>query len=207
MTTASRSIIDLYQRHAAAYDRLRGKTLMEASWLDRFLALVPERAAILDIGCGSGEPIARYVLDRHHSVTGIDSAPALIELCRQRFPQAQWHVQDMRSLALGRRFDGLIAWDSFFHLTPEDQRAMFPVFAAHAAPGAALMFTSGPAHGEAIGSFEGGPLYHGSLAPEEYRALLSAHGFAVAAHVVEDPGCGGHTIWLARRGRSLQDAP
>ncbi|CAH1661777.1 Methyltransferase [Hyphomicrobiales bacterium] len=207
MTTASRSIIDLYQRHAAGYDRLRGKTLMEAPWLDRFLALVPEHAAILDIGCGSGEPIARHLIDNHRSVTGIDSAPALIELCRQRFPRAQWHVQDMRSLALGRRFDGLIAWDSFFHLTPEDQRAMFPVFAAHAAPGAALMFTSGPAHGEAIGSFEGEPLYHGSLAPEEYRALLSAHGFAVAAHVAEDPGCGGHTIWLACRDQPLQDAP
>ena len=41
---------------------------------------------------------------------------------------------DMRRLALGRRFAGLIAWDSFFHLRPQDQRAMFPIFAAHAAP-------------------------------------------------------------------------
>lgn len=207
MTTASSAIIDLYQRHAAAFDSLRGKTLVEGPWLDRFLALVPERAAVLDIGCGSGEPIAHYVLDKNHAVTGIDSAPALIALCRQRFPQAEWHVQDMRRLALARCFDGLIAWDSFFHLTPENQRAMFPVFAAHAAPGAALMFTSGPAHGEAIGSFEGEPLYHGSLAPEEYRALLAANGFAVVAHVVEDESCGGHTIWLARKGGSLQDAP
>jgi hypothetical protein len=105
----------------------------------------------------------------------------------------------MRRLALGRRFDGLLAWNSFFHLTREDQRAMFPVFAAHASPGAALMFTSGPSDGEAIGSFEGEPLYHASLAPEEYRALLAGHGFAVVAHVAEDAGCGGLTIWLARK--------
>lgn len=66
-------------------------------------------------------------------------------------------------------------------------------------PGAALMFTSGPSHGEAIGTFEGEPLYHGSLDPEEYRSLLAENGFAVAAHAVEDQNCGGHTIWLARR--------
>ena len=60
------------------------------------------------------------------------------------------------------------------------------------------MFTSGPAHGEAIGSYRGEPLYHASLDAAEYRALFSANGFDVVAHVVEDPDCGGHTVWLAQ---------
>ena len=106
----------------------------------------------------------------------------------------------MRQLALNKTFDGLIAWDSFFHLTYRDQRRMFPIFAAHAGPGAALIFNSGPRHGEAIGQFAGERLYHASLDPIEYRALLDANGFAVVAHVVEDHACGGRTIWLAQRG-------
>ena len=65
--------------------------------------------------------------------------------------------------------------------------------------GAALMFTSGTAHGEAIGSFAGGPLYHASLDAEEYRALLARNGFILLRHVGNDPACGGATIWLARR--------
>ncbi|MBN9262953.1 MAG: SAM-dependent methyltransferase, partial [Hyphomicrobium sp.] len=89
-------------------------------------------------------------------------------------------------------------WDSFFHLTVEDQRAMFAIFRAHAAPGAALMFTSGPAHGEAIGSYCGEPLYHASLDADEYTTLLKANGFEVVAHVVEDATCGGRTVWLAQ---------
>jgi hypothetical protein len=32
----------------------------------------------------------------------------------------------------------------------------------------------------------------------EYRALLNANGFEVMAHMVEDPHCGNHTIWLAQ---------
>ncbi len=105
----------------------------------------------------------------------------------------------MRELALGEKFGGVLAWNSFFHLTPEDQRAMFAIFGAHGGEGAVLMFTSGPKAGEAIGRFEGEPLYHASLDPEEYRLLLAEAGFAVMEYVPEDPACGGHTIRLARR--------
>ncbi len=192
-------IVALYDRHAAAYDRLRGRTLVETSWLDAFVALLPINAAVLDIGCGVAEPIAGYLFENGCNVFGIDSSPAMIGICKARFPACQWAVADMRGLALGRRFHGLVAWDSFFHLKPDDQRRMFAVFASHAAPDAALLFTSGPAQGESIGTFEGEPLYHASLDPNEYRALLAAHGFRVVRHMAEDPACGGHTVWLAQR--------
>lgn len=199
MSRDAERIIGLYQRHARAWDRARGRSLFEKQWLDRFLALIPPGESILDIGCGSGEPIARYFIAQGYSVTGVDSSPALIALCEERFPDQNWMVADMRELNLGKQFAGLIAWDSFFHLTPEDQRRMFLVFRKHASPTAALMFTSGPSHGEAIGSFEGEPLYHGSLDADEYRSLLQASGFAVIAHAIDDPNCGGHTVWLAQR--------
>lgn len=202
MTTSDPSagrIIDLYQRHAQAFDRLRGKGLMEKTWLDRFRAASPAGAAILDLGCGAGEPMARYLIDCGHPVTGVDSAPAMLALCRERFPDQRWIESDMRTLALGEQFGGVLAWGSFFHLPHQDQRAMFAVFRDHAAPGAALMFTSGPQHGEAIGTFEGEALYHASLAPEEYRSLLAGNGFDVLEYVERDPTCGDSTVWLARR--------
>lgn len=196
----------LYERHAAAWDaaRGRGEAFIERGWIDRFLALVPAGGALLDLGCGSGRPIAAHLIARGHRVTGVDSSPSLIALCAARFPEQhwpkqQWIVADMVDLALDRRFDGLLAWDSLFHLDHARQRRMFATLAAHAVPGAALIFTSGPEHGEAIGEWQDEPLYHASLAPNEYRALLASHGFSVVDHVVEDPDCGGRTIWLARR--------
>jgi SAM-dependent methyltransferase len=197
---AAGTIIDLYRRHAATFDRLRGKSLFfERAWLDRFCALAEPGAALLDIGCGSGEPIARHLIARRHPVTGVDSSSEMIALSRARFPDQTWIVADMRGLALGQRFGGVLAWHSFFHLAADAQRAMFPIFAAHALPGAPLMFTSGTAAGEAIGEFEGEPLHHASLDPEDYRGLLDAHGFDVVDHVSEDATCGDATIWLARR--------
>jgi len=199
MSSDADSIITLYERHAQAYDRLRGRSLFERAWLDRFLKLLPQKASVLDIGCGSGEPIARHLIETGCDVTGIDSSASLIGICRSRFPQQTWLAADMRKISLDRRFDGLLAWDSFFHLGPDDQRAMFAVFDRHAGSSAALMFTSGPAHGVAMGSFEGEPLHHASLDPDEYRELLDGIGFRVVSHVAEDAECGGHTIWLAQR--------
>lgn len=192
------NIISLYERHAMAWDRLRGKNLAERAWLDRFCEALPRCARILDLGCGSGEPIARNLSERGFRLTGVDSSSSMIALCRQRLPAHQWIVADMRSLALAERFDGILAWDSFFHLPRADQRAMFAVFAAHAAPEAMLMFTSGPDDGEAIGTFEGEPLFHASLSPGMYRELMSRYGFELLAHTIEDASCGGHTVWLAR---------
>jgi SAM-dependent methyltransferase len=199
MISAADQIVGLYQRHAADWATDRGTRLvLEKSWLDRFRALLPANSAVLDIGCGSADPMARYLIEQGHAVTGIDSSAALIALCLEKFPHQAWHVADMRSLALGGAFGGIIAWDSFFHLNPDDQQRMFPVFRRHAGPRAALMLTSGPAHGEAIGAYRGEPLYHASLDPAEYRALLAANGFGVVAHAVEDPDCGRHTVWLAQ---------
>jgi cyclopropane fatty-acyl-phospholipid synthase-like methyltransferase len=209
MTEDAERIVGLYERHAHAWADRRSRAFIEKAWLDRFAALLPAGAEVLDIGCGTGEPIARYLSSRGFAVTGIDSSPTFVRLARggvgTEHSSADFRVGDMRLLQLKRRFAGLLAWDSFFHLTGDDQAAMFAVFAAHAANGAALMFTSGPKHGEAIGSFAGEPLYHASLDPDAYRALLDRHGFDVVAHVAEDRECGGHTVWLARRRKDAAD--
>lgn len=192
------TIIAHYRKHARAWAEARGDRLSERSWLDRFRALLPARASVLDIGCGSGAPIARYLAGAGYVVTGVDASPELIALFGENVPGAEAHVADMRTFSLKRRFDGVLAWDSFFHLAPTDQRGMFAVFRDHLSTGGALMFTSGPRAGEVYGEFAGDPLYHASLDPDEYRDLLAAHGFAVEAFVPDDATCGGRTVWLAR---------
>jgi trans-aconitate methyltransferase len=181
---------------AEAFDRDRARNVGEERYMRMVAARLPRGGEVLDVGCGAGEPVARFFIERGYLLTGVDAAAAMIALSRARFPAATWCVQDMRALALGRRFDAIVAWDSFFHLRQDEQRAMFPRFRDHAACGAALLFTSGPSAGEAIGELYGHDLFHASLDAEEYRALLDENGFDVVVHRVEDPDCGGHTVWL-----------
>ncbi|MDB5549894.1 MAG: methyltransferase, partial [Tardiphaga sp.] len=113
------SVIDVYQRHGSVWAELRSDHLVEGRWLDRFCDRLPVGAAVLDIGCGSGLPIARELIRRGFDVTGVDGTPTMLALFRRNLPDASAHLVDMRQLALGRRFAGLLAWDSFFHLSPE----------------------------------------------------------------------------------------
>ena len=198
---SSDDIIGLYERRALEWvgDRGRRTHFFEKGWLDRFTAMVPAGGAILDLGCGPAKPMAAYLIAQGFDVCGVDSSPTMISLANANFPDQQWIVADMRTLALGKAFAGVMSWDSFFHLNHNDQRRMFPIFRALAAAGAPLLFTSGPRHGEAIGNLHGEPLYHASLAPDEYRSLLAANDFSVVAEQMEDLECGGHSVWLARR--------
>jgi cyclopropane fatty-acyl-phospholipid synthase-like methyltransferase len=200
MAHLSDLIIAHYERHAAAWDQDRQNAAWnDKLWHERFIDSLAPGASVLDLGCGSGSPVARHMAGRGLRVTGVDSSPTMISLCRSRLPDHEWILADMRGLSLGRRFDGILAWDSFFHLDHDAQRRMFSVFAKHACEGAMLMFNSGPDHGEGVGEYRGDPLYHASLHPAEYKALLDQFGFEVIAHAVNDVRAGGRTVWLCRQ--------
>lgn len=194
-------VVGAYDREGPAWAMVRDRRLTERPWIDRALALSPRaqgRRRVLDLGCGAGRPLAEYLIDRGCAVTGVDASRPMIEIFAQVVPRATALHADMRGLRLPDRFDLILAWDSFFHLGAEDQRAMFETFAAHAAPRAALLLTTGPRPGMAVGRLGDLPLFHESLGPEEYRALMEASGFEPLGYWPEEPACGGRTIWMAR---------
>lgn len=78
-------------------------------------------------------------------------------MCREKFPDQDWCVDDVHVIRVGQTFDGVLAWDSFFHLTPVDQRKMLSLFQTLTLPGSSLMFTSGPFYGVAMGTYRGEP--------------------------------------------------
>lgn len=199
--TSPDEIIATYDRVAADFQARRTRSLFEKPSLDRMLGIAPRNVSprrLLDLGCGTGAPIATYLADRGMAITGVDGARAMLDLFEATLPRAKAVHADMRTLDLGTQFDAILAWNSFFHLSPDAQRAMFPVFARHAAPKAALMFTCGPSAGEVMGKAADAPVYHASLAPDEYDSLLRSHGFDVLDFRPEDPDCNFHTTWLAR---------
>ena len=196
---AADRIVGLYQEKAADWIRDRGSVLRrdegdwnEAAWLGRFTQGWPPGARVLDVGCGSGWPMGAALLERGFEVIGLDASPGLIAHARETLPSGDWRIGDMRETLPDGAFHGVLVWHSLFHLTPEAQTTVLPALAARVSSGGRLMFTAGPAHGEAIGEWRGEPLYHGSLDPEAYQALLSEVGLTVES-------AGDQGVWLARR--------
>ena len=69
--------IGLDEKYANDWDKDWTRLLFEKSWVDRFLVLLPPQASILDLGCCSAAPIARYLIDKGFGLTGVDTSPLL----------------------------------------------------------------------------------------------------------------------------------
>ena len=136
--------IDIYDRNATRYAPERPRALFEHGWLERFAAPLLANARVLDLGCGAGERIGRWLRERAFRVKGVDAAPAMLAIARARGPTGDRREAAMRRLAIPERFDGIVAWDSFFHLTAEEQRAALPRIASHLAPGGRRMLERRP---------------------------------------------------------------
>lgn len=192
-------VYEVYEKIIDWFDDARTKSLMESEYLNLIVKTIPQEGSILDLGCGTGEPIAQFFIEKGFKVTGVDGSKKMIELCKKRFPSERWVVYDMREINLHQQFDAILAWHSFFHLDHDSQRNMFKVFESHIKPGGILAFTSGDEEGEVWSDNGGQQLYHASLSTKEYNSLLESSSFKVLVHKVRDPECGEATVWVAQK--------
>lgn len=191
-----------YEKIANWMNENRSKTLFEKPWLDKVINRLKPQTKILDLGCGTGIPIGKYFKDNNFDVTGVDSSSEMLKLARKYDPNGRFIRSDMREISLNEKFDAIIAWHSFFHLSQNEQRKMFIIFAKHLNDNGILVFTSGEEDGEVWGDNGGQMLYHASLSQGEYKSLLKRHGFYLLEYKIMDPECGDASIWLAEYKKS-----
>lgn len=199
MTKERNKVYKVYDQISEWFDKNRSKELiMEKHYLDLITQHIPKGSSILDVGCGTGDPLGKYFLQQGYDYTGVDASHKMIEQCQKAFPQGRWLLKDMRYLELEQRFNLVIAWHSFFHLPLEDHAPTLTRLANYTKPKGLLVFTSGPEHGE-VWSINGGyDLYHASLSIGEYQDILAQNGFEVLELKIEDPDCGEATVWVSR---------
>lgn len=188
-------VTELYERNAHAFDHARRSQFGERGWIDRFALGLPAGGAVLDLGCGGGEPIARHLIDRGLALTGVDSAATMIGLAKVRFARHRWLHADMRRVALDDRFHGAIAWDSLYYIDPGDQQRLIARIAGWLEPGGRFLFNTAP--GRTQPGAEGAPV--ASLAADACQLTLDAAGFETLAFKPDDPAAAGRTVWLARK--------
>jgi len=71
--------------------------------------LISADSSVLEIGCGSGELLARL---RARRKVGIDLSKRRIEAARERAPDCEFHVQAAETLELAERFDVIVISDT-----------------------------------------------------------------------------------------------
>lgn len=143
-----------------------------AEWAKTHL---PASAAILDIGCGSGVPISKVLVDNGFSVWGVDASPSMISAYRRNLPDMPAvceAVQD--SPFFNRTFIGVVSIGLVFLLDEGDQRKVLTKVANVLEPGGRFLFSAPREVCRWNDRLTGGPSI--SLGLDAYAAHLSNEG-------------------------------
>ena len=95
---------------------------------------------VLDVACGTGVMIP-YYLDRGAQVVGIDIAPEMVRIAREKFPQVPIFCGDVEDTAFDGKFDCIVVYNAFPHF-PEPER-LIRNLCALLAPGGTLTIAHG----------------------------------------------------------------
>ena len=135
-------MLNPYERSAAVYD-------LYYSWLDyeEHAAAVhdlveqrrPGTRSVLEVACGTG----RYTeeLKRWYDVEGLDISESMLTVAGRRLPRTKFHLADMTTFELGKRYDALVCiFSSVAYLTTlQDLASMLESCARHLKPGGVLI--------------------------------------------------------------------
>ncbi|WP_428952564.1 class I SAM-dependent DNA methyltransferase [Streptomyces sp. cg35] len=103
---------------AAAFDAIGGRydeafphKEGQLAAVQRLLSQLRPGARVLDVGCGTGVPTARQLVDAGHQVVGVDLSAGMLELARKQVPEAEFHQADLTTLS-AQGPDGLGQFDA-----------------------------------------------------------------------------------------------
>ncbi len=151
----------------------------------RWARQLPPGGEVVDVGCGTGWPIARVLADAGLAVSGIDPSPTLLAAFRETLPGAPAACEPVQTSSFfDRRFDGAVAIGVLFLLSETDQRSAIARIAAALRPGARLLFSAPRVACRWPDTLTGRISL--SLGEGGYRALLAEHGFDLL-HLSKNP--------------------
>jgi ubiquinone/menaquinone biosynthesis C-methylase UbiE len=174
-TTAYDSIAGQYD---SARVRLQPK---ELQYLHVILDGLAPLSTILDLGCGTGRPIATTLAGEGHRIVGVDSSESMLDLCRERLPDHSWIHGRIEQIELDEVFDAVICWDALFHLPRLHWPAVLRKIYAWLKPGGTLLLSSGMVEGKDgfSDTMFDRVFYYDSLPPETLMHLLEDLGFRI----------------------------
>lgn len=167
-----------YEAVAGEFMQRRERSSIGVATVRMWARRLPRGGSVLDLGCGSGQPISAALSDEGFLVYGIDASPSMAAACRSRLPHAHVACEAIEnSRFFGRAFDGVVALGVMFLLPAGVQRDIIRRVAAALNPDGRFLFTS-PAQACTWTDALTGRASR-SLGAKDYESSLSGAGLAL----------------------------
>jgi cyclopropane fatty-acyl-phospholipid synthase-like methyltransferase len=171
-----------YDLVADAYAALEGsEPWPRLAWLDSLLERVGAGGRVLDLGCGSGLPVARLLVDRGYAVTGVDVSREQLSRARANVPEAQLLEAGALELELpAASHDAVVALYVLDHVPRERLGQLLRTIGSWLRDGGWLLatFETGDEPGT-VGTWLGAPMFFSSYLPATTLRLVSEAGFEI----------------------------
>jgi SAM-dependent methyltransferase len=152
----------------------------EREYLDMLLFGLAQGSSILDLGCGTGRPMAEYVISRGYRVVGIDQAESLLAQARAAFPHEEWVPSSIEAYAFQHDYSSAIFWDSLFHIERTRHAPILQRVVGGLPVGGRLMLTvGGSEHPPFTDVMFGQEFFYDSNSPGETEWILRDLGCRV----------------------------
>jgi cyclopropane fatty-acyl-phospholipid synthase-like methyltransferase len=170
-------------------------------YLDKLNTHLSPGSTILDIGCGAGVPVDKYLIELGHTVIGIDISERQIELAKQNLPQGNFTVQDMTKLESGEyQMDAVVSFYAIFHTDRENHLDILKKIYGFIKPGGYMLITMGASDWEGKeADFFGGEMYWSHYGAKKNRELVEKIGFDVLLDEIDGSGGEKHQVLLAKK--------
>jgi SAM-dependent methyltransferase len=179
-------------------------------YVDRILEGLPAGSRVLDLGCGTGNPIARHIVTAGFQLVGVDQSKKMLEIARREVPQGKFIHADMLDAKFDEEFAAVVAWDSAFHVARKHHGALYCKLAGSLVRGGRLLLSVGGSTSEVSTSPDsidegftsemfGQTFFYSAFEPEVARKLLEEAGFEIELWEVDDPSSRGHIAVIARK--------
>jgi SAM-dependent methyltransferase len=178
-----RLVADGYDRIADRYEawaeELAGSP--RRRFLAELLSRLPQRADVLELGCGGGLSETRE-LAAQTRLTGVDLSREQVVRARRRVPGATFVHADLAVVDFdAASFDAVVAFYVLNHLPQADQRRLPARVHRWLRPGGYFLAShaASPPHESVEDGWLGTPMFFASIGRAENRTGLEAAGFDV----------------------------
>ena len=167
-----------YNNIVNEWSNYRNKTINTC--IKEFIELLPKQSKVLDIGCGTGQPIVEYLSKEGFYVTGIDISSKMIEVANKlNLPNTTFLEQDILEYVNEDKFDGIIAFDSIFHIEESKQKEVFKTISNLLKNEGYFIFTHGLEQGTIKGSMFNNEFIYSALSKEELLNTLKENNLEI----------------------------
>jgi ubiquinone/menaquinone biosynthesis C-methylase UbiE len=192
-----------YDALSVRYDEAYDGDSKYRAWIERLTQQLDQGSRVLDIGCGSGIPLARELVAAGHAVTGVDISQVQIRRARELVPQATFIRADAASLDFpSESFDAVVSFYALIHLPQDEQQELLTKVARWLRPGGWFVCTTGQdewtgVDGDWLDS--GVSMWWSHADAATNRAWIVRSGLTVEEQEFVPEGSSGHVLFWARR--------